>query len=412
MSFLFTGVVLFTVAAQVLSFVVLVGIIRGKYLHICSVVMLLLEGVCCLILGFDVSPSMGDAFISNKEILTITSFYYPYFSVLIGALLFLGMRAIEAWDEATRRARKEREQKKAYHKERRRRLRFPGHYSKLYYRFFWKDLMFRWKDIIYLFWSIFLSGILIFMGFGIYQVFSNNYGEDGGMLGLGLVEIVRDFLIAIVLVSLFLIALTLSFYQKRKLVSAGIIQTLGIRSQTLFGSWIMELAGCFLTAILGVFAIGTVLLELLCRNLSSWLSDYEKATTVSYSLYLWTIVGMLLICSVAYLVSKEFGGNTESTDTRIMVVKWEKIRGKYTPLITGLVVLVSVACLYFYAQRRTAENIVLVCVFLLCSTLLYGVYGGFICRESKKKQKTLFLYFRKTIGYVIVSVRLRDIFLY
>lgn len=387
LSVLFSSIVLLVVAAQVLSFTVLIGILKGRYLRLCSALMLFLEVVCFTMVGINASPEMGAGFVSNAEILTGTSFYYPYFMMPIGAILFLVMRAVEAWDEAAKRVREEREEKKAYRKERRKRLHFPGHYSKLYYQILWKDLMFRWKDMIFLFVSVLLSGIFIFMGIGIYQVFSGNYGEDGGLLGLGLVEIMRDFLIAIVLVSLFLIALTLSFYQKRKLVSVGVVQTLGIRSQALFGAWMMELAGCFVAALLGAFAIGTLLLELLCRNLSSWLPGYEKTDIVSYSLYLLTAAVMVSVCGIAYLVSKEFGGRTESTDTRSMAVRWEKITGRYARLITVLAAIGSVVCLYFYSQRRMAESILLVCAFLLCSTLLYrGGWGIYLTGKLKRAE--------------------------
>ena len=88
---------------------------------------------------------------------------------------------------------KDREERKAYRQERRRRLYFPGRYSRLYYQILWKDLKYRFKDMMFLFLSVWLSGLFLFLGFGIYQMFSGNYGEDGGLLGLGLVEIMRDF---------------------------------------------------------------------------------------------------------------------------------------------------------------------------------------------------------------------------
>ena len=70
------------------------------------------------------------------------------------------------------------------------------------------------------------------------------------MLGLGLVEIMRDFLAAIVFVGLFLVSSTLSFYQKRKLASTGLIETMGIRSGTLFATRIGELLGCLVASVL------------------------------------------------------------------------------------------------------------------------------------------------------------------
>ncbi len=99
--------------------------------------------------------------------------------------------------------------------------------------------------MMFLFLSVGPSGLFWFRAFGIYQMFSGNYGEDGGLLGLGLVEIMRDFLVAIAFLGLFLIIAALSFYQKRKLAGAGLIKTLGIRKKTFFWSSLAELLGCF-----------------------------------------------------------------------------------------------------------------------------------------------------------------------
>lgn len=65
-------------------------------------------------------------------------------------------------------------------------------------------------------------------------MFSGNYGEDGGLLGLGLVEIMRDFLVAIAFLGLFLIIAALSFYQKRKLAGSGLIKDPGDQEENLF----------------------------------------------------------------------------------------------------------------------------------------------------------------------------------
>src|SRR5699024_2902186 len=130
-------------------------------------------------------------FIGNREILSDLPYIYPYFLVVAAGIFFLVLRAVEAWDEGTRRMHKDREERKAYRQERRRRLYFPGRYSRLYYQILWKDLKYRFKDMMFLFLSVWLSGLFLFLGFGIYQMFSGNYGEDGGLLGLGLVEIMR-----------------------------------------------------------------------------------------------------------------------------------------------------------------------------------------------------------------------------
>ena len=75
-------------------------------------------------------------------------------------------------------------------------------------------------------------------------MFSGNYGEDGGLLGLGLVEYHAGiFRGCDSYLSLFLIIAALSFYQKRKIASSGLVKTLGIRKRAFFWSSLGELLG-------------------------------------------------------------------------------------------------------------------------------------------------------------------------
>ena len=53
--------------------------------------------------------------------------------------------------------------------------------------------------------------MFLFTGVGMLNIFSFSHGEEQALLGAGLVEIMRDFLIVMVLIALFLVTLVLSF---------------------------------------------------------------------------------------------------------------------------------------------------------------------------------------------------------
>ena len=69
--------------------------------------------------------------------------FYSLFIVLAGVWILAG-KMFETWDETARIVKQEREQKELYRKERKKRLYFPGRYSKLYYAILWKDLKSRY----------------------------------------------------------------------------------------------------------------------------------------------------------------------------------------------------------------------------------------------------------------------------
>ncbi len=64
--------------------------------------------------GNIVAPN--DVFVGNREILGTLTCYYPYFAVIAAGILYLVIRALEAWDESARRVEAEREARRAYPK--------------------------------------------------------------------------------------------------------------------------------------------------------------------------------------------------------------------------------------------------------------------------------------------------------
>ena len=231
------------------------------------------------------------------------------------------------------------------------------------------------------------STIALVLGFGIYQMFSGNYGEDGGLLGLGLVEIMRDFLVAIAFLGLFLIIVALSFYQKRKLAGSGLIKTLGIRKKTFFWSSLAELLGCFAAAYLCAAMVGTVLLFFLRNGFAAWMPEYENAGFVSFFVAGWSLVVLALVCFVAYLTCMELGKGYGSTDTRGAAVRWEKPVGRSAWVTVLISVAAGAACFAFYGQRRMGEKLLLVCGILLCVMLMIRSLWGIWLRMRQKRQE-------------------------
>ncbi len=97
----------------------------------------MIGGALMYLAGNIVAPN--DVFVGNREILGTLTCYYPYFAVIAAGILYLVIRALEAWDESAEESKRS-GRRDGDRKERKRRLRFPGHYSGLFYRILWKDL--------------------------------------------------------------------------------------------------------------------------------------------------------------------------------------------------------------------------------------------------------------------------------
>ena len=158
------------------------------------------------------------------------------------------------------------------------------------------------------------------------NIFSSSHGEEQALLGAGLVEIMRDFLIVMVLIALFLVTLVLSFYRQRRAESTGLLETLGIRSDARFAAWIREIVLCFAAAGIAGMAAGTLLIQLF-RSVAGYfapeLGDLGNVTVFSY---LWTAGGVFLIELVGFAISHDMEAARSSTDGRAAAAR-RRLRG-------------------------------------------------------------------------------------
>ena len=300
------------------------------------------------------------------DALPVIHLLYPMSLIFLNGIWLVAEKMAEAWDEAARNKKEEDERRRLYKKERKRRLYFPGRYSGLYYQMLWKDLKFRWRDVCFLFLAGFLTAMFLFTGVGMLNIFSSSHGEEQALLGAGLVEIMRDFLIVMVLIALFLVTLVLSFYRQRRAESTGLLETLGIRSDARFAAWIREIVLCFAAAGIAGMAAGTLLIQLF-RSVAGYfapeLGDLGNVTVFSY---LWTAGGVFLIELVGFAISHDMEAARSSTDGRAAAARAEKMPGRLKCLWLIIACILAGWCICRYAERRTGESIFFLSLFLLC----------------------------------------------
>ena len=122
------------------------------------------------------------------------------------------------------------------------------------------------------------------------EAFSGSYGYDNELLGLGLTEIMKDCLIVIVLISLFLITVVMVFYRKKRMADDGIFRTLGMRSNAVFWSWIGELLAGFAVALVTAFVIGRAILFGIYAAVTQHFPKIDMKSEVSWKVYLITAI--------------------------------------------------------------------------------------------------------------------------
>lgn len=189
----------------------------------------------------------------------------------------VGRKMMEIWDESLREMFAYREKERRERAERKRRLAFPGRYSKLFYEAVWKNFRKNLKDYAMLFVCNALVFLVVFAGFGLQQVIRE--GDVSLQIGypVGAGKILLNSLAELGAVGLFMLVLLLLYYLKRRIPEYGIFSTLGIRRRTMYfcmGAELILGGGLSLLAG-GVF--GGVLVEILKRRLGEsqdWFSPW------------------------------------------------------------------------------------------------------------------------------------------
>ena len=173
-------------------------------------------------------------------------------TILIPAIIMIFVMAevliskmLDVWKDAKESAEifaeKEREEKE----EERRRLYFPGNYTKLFYQMVWHNFKYDWKDYgLLLFCGVIVSAFS-FAGLGIYQMMAKAHRAENFLLGEGLGRILLNAMLPMAVCAIFLMVFVLVFYMKKWTQNYSVFVTLGIRKKALYTIIGIEIAVAF-----------------------------------------------------------------------------------------------------------------------------------------------------------------------
>ena len=169
----------------------------------------------------------------------------------------------------------------------------------------------------------------------------------------------------------------------------GLIETLGIRSGTLFATWVGEIIACLAAAVALSWGIGSLGLYLLCKGIERWMPGYESTGTAGVGVYIWTLAGTALLGSVWGMPRlMRCSGDPPPQIPENAAAKWEPVTGRFTIASAVAAGILGILCLSFYGQRRMAESLVLACGFLLCAAIVFrSLWGLWMKRGTERSGK-------------------------
>ena len=194
-------------------------------------------------------------------------------TILIPAIIMIFVMAevlirkmLDVWKDAKESAEifaeKEREEKE----EERRRLYFPGNYTKLFYQMVWHNFKYDWKDYgLLLFCGVIVSAFS-FAGLGIYQMMAKAHRAENFLLGEGLGRILLNAMLPMAVCAIFLMVFVLVFYMKKWTQNYSVFVTLGIRKKALYTIIGIEIVVAFLCSLIAGGLLGNMIMFLLRKR--------------------------------------------------------------------------------------------------------------------------------------------------
>ena len=286
------------------------------------------------------------------------------------------------------RERKERERQEKL--ERKRRLAFPGHYSRHFYRVLLVNIRYHYKNYILLVLSGMFMTMYLFLVFALEAVFSGSHSQENLLLGSGLQKILIQAVLMGLVLNVILMILSFSYYIKKKMKEESVFLVLGIRSRAQTMILVMEYVGCTLLALVLGLAGGRLVLQVLLALLSREASLSYSGIPWYYYLIVTAIYSGAAI--LAAVINHEIYDWMRYDSAEMMRPRKGKIPGRLTWLAAPVGILLVLQSVGSFASLVNGEDTADQFYFVLGLYFCIICVAGFVVRRNRKKGKH---YYRK-----------------
>lgn len=310
----------------------------------------------------------------------IEAVLYPGVLMLLAGVECIGRKMIEIWERELGDKIEYEKKEKLEKAERKRRLYFPGKYSRLFFVVIWKNFVGNLKEYSVLLICNGLVFAFVVAGFGMQSLIKagDMSYKTGYPAGAG--EILFRGLVELGLVGLLMLVLLLLYYLRKRLPEYGVFKTLGIRTKTMYSSMGVELGiGAAVSLVFGG-VLGVAMVALFRETTGG------PAGWFSPLLFLKTVPVMLLIYLVTFFVTHDlFVGLRMGSSTDLQMMK-ERIPRRFHIVFIAAGIYLAAAGLEEYQKNVNAENVEFLLESLLGVYLVlrYGIAGYLIHRKKRK----------------------------
>lgn len=307
--------------------------------------------------------------------------YLPLPAALAGWILalvdFLLNRYLEDYKEIARKNKEIEAREEEEYQERKRRLSFPGEYSRYFYRMMFRNVKYYKSAYLLLITSAGFSVTFLFTILGIQNIMENVHTTEVLFLGNGMQEIMKEAIMTVIVINVLMMGFSFTYYVRNKLAQERIMVLLGTRSALLRKMWVIEYSICLVIAMIIGCALGNGIV-LVFKAIVSRYSNIGALKNVDIKVYLSTILGFVVITFISLICNNEIYMREKHRESgRINKEKIPKNKWGMVCLIVGGVV--AFTAFYNYGQRRYAESINYIFLFIIGIVLmLIALCAGFV----------------------------------
>ena len=366
---------------------------------------------CCILAAaiflIHISPIGISSYYKDNLVGTL----YPGLFLLVSTIGYLIFEAIEPWEEIETEAKKIQEIEKAEKEEEKRRLRFEGKYSNLFYRIVWENFKSNWKDyFLFLFCTSLVTAFVIF-GYGLQVMLDGtHHSEEVGLIH-GLNEILFRAMIPLAILSVFIIVVLFLHYVKCRAKNFGVFLTIGMRRKTLYYFILLEFLSVFVLSFVIGTLVGSVFLQLFIRFSSAFVGGISTDSVGIGILFVKTLGTLLLLMVVSYMAAHNiFTDFNVGQSTELNAIS-EKMPLRFRKVFIAVGIGNCAYCGMMYSELRSFENIYYIIGFFVGVYFIvrYGI-AEILMNERKRRTYIKKLMIRNQLfhksstntGYILV----------
>lgn len=274
--------------------------------------------------------------------------------------------------------------------EKRKRMHFPGKYTKEFYQVVFANFRSNFTSYSLFILAASVSSALLYTLFGMYSFITSIHTKGSFLLGDRILSIMKDFLPMLLFISLMLFVLILSNYIRTRMKNYGLFVSLGIRKKTLCFIIAQEYLFCILfSGALGLF-LGNIILALV-RSMFHFTAVFSASTTVNYSaVFIASMSVYLILVGLATLVNYHLFEGIDISASMVSSVKSEPFPKHllYPCMLYGLWLIIRTFGRFFCGGWGEETSLL---IWLLTGLFLLLFFGGSKLIQRYLKNETRLL---------------------